>query len=253
MMNKGQELIARAEERGLKLVDIARVMKIDSIKVSKVKSGVRQAKVDEIDALREYLQSDFTNRLGRAMRVVAASGDPTLAHVLPDNALPATVPALAEIHAWERDIPILGTAQGADVEMCTNGHLEKVEQTIVEQASVIGFAKRPPALAGRKAYALYIVGTSMEPRYMAGELVFVDPSRPPQIGDHVVVQLAPEKIDGDSADQHAVTSVLVKRLVKRTADVLRLEQYNPGIEFSVKRDQVAHLHRIIPWSEVVGA
>jgi phage repressor protein C with HTH and peptisase S24 domain len=96
----------------------------------------------------------------------------------------------------------------------------------------------PPSLQGvPDAYAVYVVGDSMEPRYFAGEAVFVNPRLPVRRGDFVVAQIAVE----DGAPPHAY----VKRFVARDARTLRLEQFNPKktLEFPVAR--VITVHRII--------
>jgi phage repressor protein C with HTH and peptisase S24 domain len=96
----------------------------------------------------------------------------------------------------------------------------------------------PPSLQGvPDAYVVYVVGDSMEPRYFAGEAVFVNPRLPVRRGDFVVAQIAVE----DGAPPHAY----IKRFVARDARTLRLEQFNPNktLEFPVGR--VISVHRII--------
>src|SRR5690242_7828420 len=96
----------------------------------------------------------------------------------------------------------------------------------------------PPSLQGvPDAYAVYVVGGSMEPRYFAGEAVFVNPRLPVRRGDFVVAQIAVEP----GEPPHAY----VKRFVARDARTLRLEQFNPRktLQFPVAR--VISVHRII--------
>ena len=96
----------------------------------------------------------------------------------------------------------------------------------------------PPSLQGvPDAYAVYVVGDSMEPRYFAGEAVFVNPRLPVRRGDFVVAQIAVE----DGEPPHAY----IKRFVARDARTLRLEQFNPRktLEFPVR--SVISVHRII--------
>ena len=96
----------------------------------------------------------------------------------------------------------------------------------------------PPSLQGvPDAYAVYVVGDSMEPRYFAGEAVFVNPRLPVRRGDFVVAQIAAE----DGEPPHAY----IKRFVARDSRRLRLEQFNPrkALEFPVNR--VISVHRII--------
>ena len=96
----------------------------------------------------------------------------------------------------------------------------------------------PPSLQGvPDAYAVYVVGDSMEPRYFAGEAVFVNPRLPVRRGDFVVAQIAVENGEAPHA--------YIKRFVAREARHLRLEQFNPKkmLEFPVGR--VTSVHRII--------
>jgi phage repressor protein C with HTH and peptisase S24 domain len=96
----------------------------------------------------------------------------------------------------------------------------------------------PPSLQGvPDAYAVYVVGDSMEPRYFAGEAVFVNPRLPVRRGDFVVAQIA--------ADEGEPPHAYIKRFVAREARNLKLEQFNPKktLEFPVGR--VISVHRII--------
>src|SRR3546814_4605937 len=98
---------------------------------------------------------------------------------------------------------------GGSLEVRSNGELSQIEETLVEDG-VVGYARRPPSIdSNRKSYALYITGESMEPRYRAGDLVYVDPRRAPSIGDDVIVQLVGEVNPG--ADPAEIKHVLVDR------------------------------------------
>ena len=105
----------------------------------------------------------------------------------------------------------------------------------------------PQPISGAEAYALYVAGSSMEPRYRPGDPLFVDPKRPPAIGDDVVVQLRSET-GGDVE----ITAGLIKTLARRTGSYLELEQYQPAIRFRVPMERVAHIHRVIPPKELFG-
>ena len=96
----------------------------------------------------------------------------------------------------------------------------------------------PPSLQGvPDAYAVYVVGDSMEPRYFAGEAVFVNPRLPVRRGDFVVAQIAVEP----GEPPHAY----VKRFVARDARMLRLEQFNPKKTLQFPVGRVISVHRII--------
>jgi phage repressor protein C with HTH and peptisase S24 domain len=141
----------------------------------------------------------------------------------------AAPPRNAEIGGPARfgvKIPAYGQAVGGrDGEFILNGN------RIVDVLA-------PPSLQGvPDAYAVYVVGDSMEPRYFAGEAVFVNPRLPVRRGDFVVAQIAV----ADGEPPHAY----IKRFVARDARTLRLEQFNPkkALEFPVR--SVISVHRII--------
>jgi phage repressor protein C with HTH and peptisase S24 domain len=157
----------------------------------------------------------------------APEAEPLPAHV-PANWAPAP-PRNGELggpaHFGAR-IPAYGQAVGGrDGEFILNGN------RIVDILA-------PPSLAGvPDAYAVYVVGDSMEPRYFAGEAVFVNPRLPVRRGDFVVAQIAVE----DGAPPHAY----IKRFVARDGRTLRLEQFNPKKTLAFPVGRVISVHRII--------
>jgi phage repressor protein C with HTH and peptisase S24 domain len=97
----------------------------------------------------------------------------------------------------------------------------------------------PPSLANvPDAYAVYVVGSSMEPRYYAGECVFVNPRLPVMKGCFVIAQI--------QADEEGEPPLAyVKRYVSSDAKVLRLEQLNPKKVLTFSAGKVVSVHRII--------
>jgi transcriptional regulator with XRE-family HTH domain len=60
------------------------------------------------------------------------------------------------------------------------------DERILVDASARGEVLAPPQLEGIKgAKAVYVRGRAMEPRYYAGEIVYLNPNRPPNPGDFV--------------------------------------------------------------------
>ena len=111
---------------------------------------------------------------------------------------------------------------------------------------IVDYVSRPPHLAGiAEAYAVYVAGSSMEPRYYAGELVHVHPGRPVMPGAFVLVQLRPEN-DGDTP------RAFIKRLVRRTATKVTFEQFNQAKELDIKASEVQSMHRIVGTAENAG-
>lgn len=97
----------------------------------------------------------------------------------------------------------------------------------------------PPSLSSiPEAYAVYVVGTSMEPRYLAGEAVFVNPRLPVRKDDFVIAQIGAE-VEGDPPYAY------IKRFVSMDSRVLRLSQFNPRKTLEFPRARVASVHRIV--------
>ncbi len=148
------------------------------------------------------------------------------------------------VKALPRDIPVYGTVLGSEITF--NGDGEIIETHILEMTSEIDWVRRPPMLETRRdVYALYVSGSSMEPRFEPGDPVIVDPKRSPKPGDDVIVQLY--TTDGDG-----VQVALIKRLVRRTANYIELRQYNPDTVFTVAMDRVAAVHRVLMMRDVIG-
>lgn len=132
-------------------------------------------------------------------------------------------------------IPVVGAAQGGP-----DGWFPWNGQDVVDYVSC------PPYLAGAKgAYAVYVVGSSMEPRYFASELVYIHPAKPVTTGAFVLVQLRPES-EGEAP------RAFMKRLVRRTATKVTFEQFNPPKEFEIKVSEIHSMQRIVGSAESGG-
>ena len=130
-------------------------------------------------------------------------------------------------------VPVKGTgAGGSDGENEWNG------ETVDNVA-------RPQSLIGvPNAYAVYVYGDSMAPRYRHGELVFMHPGRPPSKGCYVLVQL------GDRSEEPgATTRALIKEYVRQTASKLFLAQLNPPKTIEIDMSMVRGIHRIVASGE----
>lgn len=165
----------------------------------------------------------------------------------PNRESPQGGPVLPEAEALDRDIPVYGTALGAEAAFWTEhaGDIA-IEQTDLNTGEVVDYFRRPPALRHRRdIYVLYPAGVSMEPAFEEGRAFIVDPKRPPSIRDYVVVYLR------DRSDEFA-SAVLIKRLVKRSGTYVELEQFNPPAVFRLEMRQIREMHRVMPWDEAFG-
>ena len=125
------------------------------------------------------------------------------------------------------DLPVYASAQGG-------------EDGMVITMEPIEYLPRPDYLKSvPEAFAFYVVGDSMEPRYEQGERVLVHPKRPARAGSDVLLIF---HTDDPSGVDH---SAMVKRLVSVSRDVIRVRQYNPPREFDIERKTVANIFKIM--------
>lgn len=147
--------------------------------------------------------------------------------------------------AGANGIPVVGTGYCDDLAIEGPDGEYMIERIQFDIDTVVRFVQRPSALwNAREAYAIDLHGDSMSPVMEQGETRLVDPRRPPGPGDFVVVQLT-------NGTDHDVATVLVKRLVRAASTFVELAQFNPPLTFRVPRAQVARLHRIVPYSELL--
>ena len=124
-------------------------------------------------------------------------------------------------------IPVMGVGEGGG------------EGKSLWNGEIVDYVARPPALAGAPSgYATYVIGTSMEPRYHPGELIYVHPGKPVTAGAYVLVQLKPPA-EGEPP------LALIKRLARKTGQRYVLEQFNPPRQFDVPAKDVVSIHRIV--------
>jgi len=225
---------------------LAQALGINPSGVSRLLAGARALKLDEIGKISAYLETvppgwmvsagglEPGGIFGSALLGAGAHG---LAEERPDSnteaAFGGTQHDLPSLQGLSRDLPVLGTAVGGD-----GGCFDF-------NGEVVDYVRRPPGLdRAQGAFAIYVQGDSMAPRYEEGDLVFVHPGRPARPGCDVVVELTgPEGEPGQS---------LLKRLLRRTADRLELSQFNPPKEFSVPLKEVKAVHRILSAAELLG-
>lgn len=145
---------------------------------------------------------------------------------LSHSSLPNASPRREIVRGSNRRLNVLGSAAGGALgEFIMNGQ-------------VVDTVDTPPNLeAVPDAYAVYVVGDSMEPRYFAGELVYVHPNKPYKRHDFVVVQI---NVDGEEAPHG-----FIKQFVSLSPTTLTLCQFNPKRELEFSRKKVISIHRIV--------
>ncbi|HYC05527.1 MAG TPA: S24 family peptidase [Azospirillaceae bacterium] len=144
---------------------------------------------------------------------------------------PLDIPAISQM---ARDVPVRGTAVGGlDADFFFNG-------------GTVDWVRRPPGLqATRDAFAIYVAGSSMSPRYEEGDLVYVHPARPPRSGDDVLIELHGR--DGEPGPCY------IKRLLRRTPTLIVAAQFNPArddLEYELA--SVRGVFKIMTAAELLG-
>ncbi|WP_319517265.1 S24 family peptidase [uncultured Martelella sp.] len=114
--------------------------------------------------------------------------------------------------------------------------------------AVIGAIQTPPTLAHIKGiYALYVDGTSMEPQYFPGDLIFLNPARPARKGDCVVIVTdhgtGPQRSLGIYTGENGDTVYLKKR------DPQRPE----GTDIAIPKKHIKARHKVLTINEIFGA
>jgi len=149
----------------------------------------------------------------------------------------------ASLEEPEETLPIWGTGLGAAREI--DG--EAIEQTMLNTGEIVEYVKRPAILKRtKKAYGLYVQGSSMHPALPDGEMVVAVRDMPLSIGDNVVVYL--KAID----DEEASRAVLIKELVRRSASYVELRQYQPAKDFKIDMTEVLRIDRILTRREMLS-
>jgi SOS-response transcriptional repressor LexA len=120
----------------------------------------------------------------------------------------------------QRDLPVMGTVKSES------------DGFVFVQGEAKEFVERPANLKGVfNALALYMDGDVMEPRYYAGELLYVNPNRPLTKNCFVAVELD----DGQG---------LIRQFLRRSEDEVVLRQFNPAKDVHLKAGNVRKIYRI---------
>lgn len=198
----GEQVREERERRGLSQIELAAI------------SNTTQQSIDRIER-------DVVKRSRSMIEVATALG----------LALPVKTTSNGEITGNANldtnfKVPVYGKAIGG------------IHGQFVLNGNKIDDILAPASLRGvRDAYAVYTSGESMEPRYFAGEALFINPHMPVRRGDFVVAQIAHEESEPPLA--------YVKRFISLNADTIKLEQFNPHEILEFDAVDVVSVHKIV--------
>lgn len=210
------------ERVGASQADLARHLRLAPSAVSRMLKGERQMKQLETVHIAEFLGLSTEEVLRHAVEatVPPRGGEMPRGRGRP----PSTASSSATPAALARgpdQIPIRSGARGG------------TDQEMFLEDGPIGYTSRPSNLAGvRSAYAIYMVGDSMVPRYEPGWLLHINPFKPPTRGRDVVVYKEGQV-------------VLIKQFIGWEGDALVLGQLNPPDTLRIPRAQVRECHLVV--------
>lgn len=209
------------ERVGASQADLSRHLRLAPSAVSRMLKGERQIKQTEYVHIANFLGvpvEEVLRHAGESAIPAPISDTPRAGRGRPPSAASVSSPGLARATDL---IPIRSAARGG------------ADQQMFLEDGPIGYTPRPANLSGvRAAYAIYMVGDSMEPRYEPGWLLHVNPFKPPTRGRDVVVYKR-EQI------------VLIKQFVCWEGNTLVLRQLNPPEVLRIPRDEVRECHLVV--------
>ncbi|SEH51613.1 Phage repressor protein C, contains Cro/C1-type HTH and peptisase s24 domains [Rhizobium tibeticum] len=133
-----------------------------------------------------------------------------------------------------KDVPVMGTAAGS--------HLKGAFQLSTEP---VDYVRRPHTLMNaRNVYSLYVEGTSMEPQFQPGDLIYVHPDKPPRFGDAVVIQC--------QFNAHGSMEATIGILSKRAPETVTIRKHNPTAEIEIPRSTIVAIHKVLSMNEIYG-
>lgn len=202
-------ILEQLTKTGKSRADLARALGRDPAAIHRLLAGDRQIKLAEVEKIRNFFnEKGVTPERRQLGREVPQSNDGS-----------------------ESTLRVLGMAEGGP------------DGWNIWNGDVVQHIRRPDNLIGVPgAYAVYIRGGSMDPRYHAGELIHIHPGKPVTPGCYVLVQKRPNA-DGEPP------LAIVKQLVRRSASKVTLAQLSPAKDFEVRADEILSMHRIVGSSE----
>ena len=200
-----------------------------------VTSWARRAKLSE-GTLRNFLAGTSTTMTATTLEKLAAAEMVTVAEMLGGEPHPLILPVGQSTAAaapsqtpdgtayGPADLPVVGSARGG---LTGSGHFFDNGFTSLTRTF------RPVYLIGvANAYAVTIIGHSMDPALKNGRLAYVNPAAQPEPGDEVVII-------------QTTGEWFVKELVRRTSKAVIARQHNPPATVEYLADTVKFVHLIV--------
>lgn len=169
--------------------------------------------------LQQFLERGIPRTLPEALRPALAAilqvDEAALRGEAPAGAPPVAAPQRPAPAGGAAELPVYASAQGGSDGMSVT-------------PEPIDWVPRPrPLQHVAKAYAVYVVGDSMDPAYRHGDMAFVHPSLPLLRGTDVMLL----------REENGQMVAMVKHLVSWNERHWRVRQFNPEREFQLSRQE----------------
>lgn len=211
MQELGRRVAQRREELGLSQQDLAKVCGVSQQAIQQLESGevVRPRYLIELAAALQWSLEALRDG-GKHPEPPRSEVDFSRQHPVPD--LP-------------RDLPVYTGVRGG------------LDGEIIDLSHPVDWTARPPSLRNiKEAAGVLVTGSSMEPRYLPGEIIICHPRRPLTPGCFVLLEFE----DGTG---------VVKQWVGRDDRTVRVKQLNPPKSLSYPRNKVVNVYRVIRGGE----
>lgn len=207
-MTKRPQITSARKAAGLSLEDLSDRTDISTSQLSRIETGKREPRVADIEKIAKAVGVDPSQLLD-------SPGDTDVAPI-------ANFRPPQKFFSEAATMPVYAAAEGG------NGSL-------IITTEPLEYVKRPYTLeAVSEAYAILIVGESMDPAYEPGDTAWVNPRLPPMRGTDVILYSLED-------EAHAT----IKRLIGWTETEWHLRQYNPPKDFKLKRKEWSKCHRVV--------
>jgi transcriptional regulator with XRE-family HTH domain len=214
---KNDQMLADAQHR-LRNLRQERRLTLDALAK---KAGTTKAQIDKLEKGDRRLTLDWLERLAGALDTDASyflqPNDDAAA--LEDSQETTYMPSVSSL-----SLPIYGRVDSLAGILC---NLRQINS----------YAARPPQLHGVPGgFAVYMVGDAMQPRYHAGDVLYVHPNKPVTTGCYVLVV------------RHDDTAI-VGQFAGRQPDDIVLRVFNPEATIAIPITSLRQLARVVASAE----
>ena len=200
------------------------------IKQCRTRIGISQAKLGEMmgcdqstvaywEIGRSSPDAKKTAKLAKILRVTPEwlmFGDNAAA---PPN--PVQIPIANYTSRGIKDLPIRGMAQASR------------HNALLLTGDAVSYIDRPAHLIGNPtAFAVWVAGKSMTPRFHPGETLYINPAKPVTDGCYVLLELN----DG---------SGFIKQLIRHNADKAIVRQLQPEKDLEIDACDIKNIFRVV--------